>query len=302
MKKLIAMMMALMLVMTGIAVFTSCEGNNDPAETTGASTTEAPTTEAATEAPTTEAESTTEAATEEPTTEAESTTDTAAPDAQVLKMATNAYFQPYEFYEGDKIVGIDAEIAAAIAEKLGMTLQIEDMEFDSIITAVNQGSVDFGMAGMTITPDRLLEVDFSISYANGVQAIIVKEGSPITCADDLYADGASYKVGVQLGTTGDIYATGDFGSENVTTYSNGNEAVLALLGGSVDCVIIDNEPAKALIAANAGLKILDTTYANEDYAICVKKGNTELLAKIDQAIKELTADGTIDAIIDKYIK
>ena len=263
MKKIIAMLMALMLVMTGIAVFTACDGNNDPAETTEATTDAAP---------------------------------------QVIKMATNAYFQPYEFYADGKIVGIDAEIAAAIAEKLGMTLEIVDMEFDSIITAVNEGSVDFGMAGMTITEDRLLEVDFSISYASGVQAIIVKEGSPITCADDLFAEGASYKVGVQLGTTGDIYATGDFGSENVTTYSNGNEAVLALLGGSVDCVIIDNEPAKALVAANAGLKILDTSYANEDYAICIKKGNAELLEKINQAIMELTDDGTIQGIINKYIK
>lgn len=277
MKKIIAMLLALMLVMSGIAVFTACNNtSDDPAdETTGAPTTEAPTTE-------------------EQTTE--------APAPQVLKMATNAYFQPYEFYQDGKIVGIDAEIAAAIAEKLGMTLEIVDMEFDSIITAVNEGSVDFGMAGMTVTEDRLLEVDFSISYANGVQAIIVKNDSPITCVDDLYAEGANYKVGVQLGTTGDIYATGDFGSENVTTYSNGNEAVLALLGGSVDCVIIDNEPAKALVAANEGLKTLETAYANEDYAICVKKGNSELLAKIDQAIKDLTADGTIDAIIDKYIK
>ena len=273
MKKIIAMLLALMLVMTGIAVFTACDGGDENKGNT--ESTEAPTTE-------------------EQTTE--------APAPQVLKMATNAYFQPYEFYQDGKIVGIDAEIAAAIAAKLGMTLEIVDMEFDSIITAVNAGSVDFGMAGMTVTEDRLKEVDFSISYANGVQAIIVKNDSPITCADDLYAEGASYKVGVQLGTTGDIYATGDFGAENVTTYSNGNEAVLALLGGSVDCVIIDNEPAKALVAANAGLKVLDTAYANEDYAICIKKGNTELLDAINNAIKELTADGTIDAIIAKYIK
>ena len=223
-------------------------------------------------------------------------------EKKVLKMGTNAYFQPYEYYENGKIVGIDAEIAAAIADKLGMELEIVDMEFDSIITAVNADSVDFGMAGMTVTEDRLLEVDFSISYANGVQAIIVKEGSPITCADDLYADGAAYKVGVQLGTTGDIYATDDFGADLVTTYSNGNEAVLALLGNSVDCVIIDNEPAKALVAANSGLKILDTEYANEDYAICVKKGNTELLDAINGAIMELTEDGTIAGIVAKYIK
>lgn len=218
-----------------------------------------------------------------------------------LVMATNAYFQPYEFYEGDKIVGIDAEIAAAIAEYLGMELEIQDMEFDSIITAVNAGSVDFGMAGMTVTEDRLLEVDFTSSYATGVQSIIVKADSPIKSVDDLYAEGASYKVGVQSGTTGDIYSTDDFGADNVVRYTNGNNAVMALNEGAVDCVIIDNEPAKALVKANAGLKILETAYANEDYAICVKKGNTELLDKLNEAIEALTADGTIDRIVAKYI-
>ena len=219
-----------------------------------------------------------------------------------LTMATNAYFKPYEYYEGEKIVGIDAEIAAAIANYLGYELVIEDMEFDSIITAVTSGSVDFGMAGMTITPDRLEDVNFSISYATGVQSIIVKSGSPITCVEDLYAEGANYKIGVQLGTTGDIYAVDDFGAENVTQYPNANNAVIALLGGDVDCVIIDNEPAKALVADNEGLEILETSYADEDYAICVNKNNPELLAKIDEAIVALTADGTIDAIVAKYIK
>ena len=274
MKKILSVLLAFVMVMSLGALFIACDKTSNTEETTtAADTTAAETTGASVE-------------TEKP----------------VLKMGTNAYFQPYEFYDGEKIVGIDAEIAAAIAEKLGMTLEIVDMEFDSILTAVNEGSVDFGMAGMTITEDRLLEVDFSISYANGVQAIIVPEGSSITSVDDLYAEGASYKVGVQLGTTGDIYATDDFGSENVTTFSNGNEAILALIGGSVDCVIIDNEPAKALVAANTGLKILETEYANEDYAICVKKGNSDLLAKIDAAIMELTEDGTIDAIVAKYIK
>ena len=181
-------------------------------------------------------------------------------------------------------------------------LVIEDMEFSTIITAVQEGSVDFGMAGMTVTEERKESVDFSSSYANGVQSIIVKEDSPITSVDDLYADGASYKVGVQLGTTGDIYSTDDFGEDNVIQYSKGNEAVLALVGGSVDCVIIDDEPAKALVAENEGLKILDTSYADEDYAICVAKGNGDLLAAINAAIDELTLDGTIDAIVAKYIK
>ena len=218
-----------------------------------------------------------------------------------LVMATNAYFQPYEYYEGGKIVGIDAEIAAAIAEYLGMELVIEDMEFDSIITAVNAGSVDFGMAGMTVTEDRLKEVDFTSSYATGVQSIIVKADSAITSVDDLYGEGVTYKVGVQSGTTGDIYSTDDFGADRVIRYTNGNNAVMALAEGAVDCVIIDNEPAKALVAANDGLKILDTEYANEDYAICVKKGNKELLDKLNEAIDALTADGTIDKIIEKYI-
>lgn len=223
-------------------------------------------------------------------------------DDNEIVMATNAYFQPYEFYEGDKIVGIDAEIAEAIAAKMGKTLRIDDMQFDSILTAVQQGSVDFGMAGMTITEERLESVDFTSSYATGVQSIIVKEGSPITTVDDLYAEGATYKIGVQLGTTGDNYCTGDFGTDRVVQFSNGNEAALALVGGSVDCVIIDNEPAKALSAANEGLMLLETSYADEDYAICVAKGNTELLDALNAAIDELTADGTIDAIVAKYIK
>ncbi len=218
-----------------------------------------------------------------------------------LIMATNAFFPPYEFYEGEKIVGIDAEIAAAIADKLGLELVIENMEFNSIITAVSTGAADFGLAGMTVTEKRKETVDFSISYAKGVQSIIVKEGSTITTVDDLYAEGAAYKIGVQLGTTGDIYATDDFGSDNVTAYNNGNEAVLALIGGDVDCVIIDNEPAKAFVTENEGLTILETSYADEDYAACIAKGNDALREAIDNAILELTEDGTIDNIISKYI-
>ena len=222
-----------------------------------------------------------------------------------LTMATNAYFQPYEYYDGDKIIGIDAEIAEAIAKKLGLTLEIKDMNFDTIITAVNAGDADVGIAGMTVTPDRQLEVDFSISYAKGVQVIVVKEDSAITSVDDL--DNAEYKIGTQLGTTGDIYASDDvenggYGADRVTGYVTGNEAITALLGGDVDCVIIDNEPAKSFVANNPGLKILETTYNDEDYAIAIKKGNTELKAAIDKAIDELIEDGTIDAIIDKYIK
>lgn len=225
-----------------------------------------------------------------------------------LIMATNAYFQPYEYYDGDKIVGIDAEIAAAIAEKLGMELEIQDMTFDSILTAVPNGTADFGMAGMTITDERKESVDFSTSYAKGVQVIIVKENSEIIKTDDdVYKEDATFKIGTQLGTTGFIYASASvedngFGEDRVIGYTTGNEAISALLNGDVECVIIDNEPAKAYVANNAGLKIMETSYADEDYAICVAKTNPELLQKIDTAIYELTKDGTIQKIIDKYIK
>ena len=167
-----------------------------------------------------------------------------------IHMATNAQFPPYEYYQNEVIVGIDAEFAAAIADKLDMKLVIDDMEFESIITAVQTGKSDFGMAGMTVTEDRLKNINFSNSYATGIQSIIVPEGSEIKSVDDLFADGADYLVGTQKGTTGDIYAEGDFGAERVMKYASGNEAVQALKTGKVDCVIIDNEPAKAYVKAN----------------------------------------------------
>ena len=225
----------------------------------------------------------------------------AAAMAETLTMGTNASFPPYEFYENEKIVGIDAEIAAAIAEKLGMELKIEDMEFKAIIPAVTTGKIDFGMAGMTVTEERLQSVNFSETYATGIQAIIVKEGSEIKSVDDLYAEGATWKVGVQDATTGDIYCTDDFGEDRVSKFPVGADAVEALKTGKVDCVIIDNEPAKAYVAANEGLTILDTQYAVEDYAIAVALENTELLEKINGALKELIDDGTVKAIIEKYI-
>ncbi len=217
---------------------------------------------------------------------------------KVFKMATNAAFPPYEFKEGDKFVGIDVEIAEAIAKELGGTLEVVDMEFDSIITSVNQGEVDFGIAGMTVTEDRKLEVDFSSSYATGIQVVIVPEGSPIASIDDLKGK----KIGVQLGTTGDSYASTDFGEENVIKYGKGADAVIALKGGDVDAVIIDNAPAKAFVAENEGLTILNTKYTIEDYAIAIKKGNTELLDNVNKALEKLATDGTIDGIIAKYIK
>ncbi len=215
----------------------------------------------------------------------------------VLTMATNAYFPPYEYYEGSDIVGIDAEIAEAIATKLGLKLEIQDMEFDSIITAVQTGKADMGLAGMTVTDERLQMINFSNTYATGVQVVIVPEDSDIASIDDL----AGKKIGVQLATTGDIYACDDFGVENVEEYNKGNDAVLALTQGKIDAVIIDNEPAKNYVAANEGLKILETEYVTEDYAACINKNNTELLDQVNKALEELKADGTIDAILAKYI-
>lgn len=223
-------------------------------------------------------------------------------DKTTLTMATNAEFPPYEFYEGGEVVGIDAEIAKAIADKLGMELVIEDMDFSAIIAAVQGGKADMGMAGMTVTEERLESVDFSKSYATGVQVIIVKEGSEITSPDDLSKGG--YIIGVQESTTGDIYITGDLEDADLATverYNKGADAVQALLTGKIDCVVIDNEPAKAFVAANEGLVILDTSYITEEYAICFAKDNTELAEKINQALVELIEDGTVQKIIDKYI-
>ena len=228
-----------------------------------------------------------------------------AKNENTLIMATNAEFPPYEYYDGNEVIGIDAEIAKAIADKLGMELQIDDMDFDSIISAVQSGKADMGMAGMTVTEDRLENVNFTTSYATGIQVVIVKEGSDITTVDDLYADGAKYAIGVQTATTGDIYITSDIDdlglALTVERFSKGADAVLALANGQLDCVIIDNEPAKAFVANHEGLTILDSEYAREDYAIAIAKDNAELLEKVNGALEELIADGTVKQIVDKYI-
>ncbi len=226
-----------------------------------------------------------------------------AKEDNVLVMATNAEFPPYEYVENGEIVGIDAEIAAAIAKELGMDFRIENMEFGSIITAVQSGKVDIGVAGMTVTDERLESVNFSTPYATGVQVVIVTEDSAITSVDDLF-DVGGFAIGVQDATTGDIYATGDIADKGLGTverYAKGADAVQALISGKIDCVIIDNEPAKAFVAANEGLKILDTEYITEDYAIAISKKNTKLLDDINAALEKLTDDGTIPAIIEKYI-
>lgn len=225
-------------------------------------------------------------------------------DSDTLVMATNATFPPYEYVDGEECKGIDIEIAQAIADAMGKKLEVDDIDFDSIIPAITTGKADMALAGMTVTDERKENVDFSDSYATGVQVIIVPEDSDITGPDDLAND---KMIGVQQGTTGHIYCSdtpekGGFGEDHVTAYPNGASAIQALQTGKVDAVVIDNEPAKAFVAENPGLKILDTEYVTEDYAIAVKKGNTELLNQINETLAKLKADGTLQSIIDKYIK
>lgn len=217
-------------------------------------------------------------------------------DDNTLVMATNAEFPPYEFYEGNEVVGIDAEIAAAIAEELGMELVIEDMAFASIISAVQSGKADIGVAGMTVTEDRLENVNFSDTYATATQVIIVVDGSEIQTADDLVGK----TIGVQLGTTGDIFAS-DVEDATIEQYNKGFEAVQALSQGKVDAVIIDNEPAKEFVTEVEGLVILEEEFAVEEYAIAIAKENEELLEQINGALEQLKDSGKLDEIVAKYI-
>ena len=220
-----------------------------------------------------------------------------------LIMSTNAAFPPYEMvadgegvYQG--LEGIDVEIALAIADKLGLELVIDDMDFDAALMAVQNNSADVMLAGLSYSEDRDEVVDFTDSYATGVQVVIVKDGSGVTM-DNL----GEYLIGTQRGTTGFQYATGDYGEEHVIGYDNGATAVQELINGTIDAVIIDNAPAQEYVAANpdAGLALLDGAWVEEDYCAAVDEGNTVLLEAINTALNELISDGTVQTIIDKYI-
>ena len=288
MKKVLSVLLAasLALGMTACGSTASSEAASEPAASESTASSDAASSEAASDA----------------------TSDTASAEVTTVEpgkliMSTNAAFPPYEMTADDgSFEGIDVEIAGAIAEKLGLELQIDDMDFDAALLAAQTGKSDMVMAGVTVTEDRQTVMDFSDSYATGIQVVIVPEDSDIASIDDM----TGKMIGVQRGTTGDQYCSasvedGGFGEENVTRYDNGLTAVQALNNGQVDCVVIDNAPAQEFVAANPGLKILDTEYANEEYAIGVAKGNTQLLDAINTAIAELKADGTIQSILDKYI-
>ena len=256
---------------------------------------------ASSEAASPEAASSDAASSEAASSEAASETETAelsTVEPGKLIMSTNAAFPPYEMTtDSGEFEGIDIETAQAIADKLGLELQIDDMDFDAALLAVQQGKADMVMAGVTVTDERQNVMDFTDSYATGIQSIIVKEDSDIASVDDL----AGKKIGTQRGTTGYLYCSDDFGDENVVAYDDGLTAVQMLNNGQVDCVVIDNAPAKEFIAANPGLKLLDTAYVEESYAIGIGKGNTELKDAINTALEELKADCTLQAIVDKYI-
>ena len=256
---------------------------------------------ASSEAASSEAASSDAASSEAASSEAASETETAelsTVEPGKLIMSTNAAFPPYEMTtDSGEFEGIDIETAQAIADKLGLELQIDDMDFDAALLAVQQGKSDMVMAGVTVTDERQNVMDFTDSYATGIQSIIVKEDSDIASVDDL----AGKKIGTQRGTTGYLYCSDDFGDENVVAYDDGLTAVQMLNNGQVDCVVIDNAPAKEFVAANPGLKLLDTAYVEESYAIGIGKGNTELKDAINTALEELKADGTLQAIVDKYI-
>ena len=281
MKKLTALLMGTAMVLS----LAACGGSASSAASSEAASSEAAS-----------SEETSEAAAEETTDEAAGEVTTV--NAGKLTMSTNAAFPPYEMTtDAGDFEGIDIEVAGAIAKKLGLELQVDDMDFDAALLAAQNGKSDMVMAGVTVTDERLKVMDFSDTYAEGIQSIIVPEDSDIASADDL----TGKAIGTQRGTTGYIYCTDDFGEDNVIAYDDGLTAVQALNNGQVDAVVIDNAPAQEFVAANPGLKILDTAYAQEDYAIGVAKGNTQLLDAINGALEELQADGTLQAIVDKYI-
>ena len=276
MKKITALLLGAVMALS----LAACGGSASSAAASSAASSEAASSEAA-------ASETTEAAA------------LTTVNAGKLTMSTNAAFPPYEMTtDAGELEGIDVEIAGAIADKLGLELQIDDMDFDAALLAAQQGKSDMVMAGVTVNEERKQVMDFSNTYASGVQVVIVKEGSDIATVDDL----AGHMIGTQRGTTGYIYCSDDFGEDSVTAYDDGLTAVQALNNGQVDCVVIDSAPAKEFVAANEGLVILDTEYAVEDYAIGMAKGNTALVEAVNGALDELKADGTIDAILAKYIK
>ena len=304
MKKIASLLAAVMLLTATLA---GCDNSGS-----GSSTAETSTSSTVSETSASESESSSEAAGDETSSEASATEagdygEFTTIEEGKLIMATNAQFPPYELvsdgegFNGTGFEGIDVEIASAIADKLGLELQIDDMDFDSALVAVQNDAADVVLAGLSYSEERDEVLDFTDSYATGVQVVIVKEGSDVTM-DNL----GEKMIGTQRGTTGYIYASdtpenGGYGEDHVSAYDNGATAVQALVNGQVDAVIIDEAPAKEFVAANEGLTILPGNWVEEQYCAAVNEGNTELLNAINTALNELMDDGTVQEILDKYI-
>lgn len=217
---------------------------------------------------------------------------------RTLIMCTNAEFPPYEYHDGNEIVGIDIDIIKAIGEMKGFNVEIQDIAFDATIPAVMSNKADFAMSGMTVTEDRLKNVDFTHTYQTAIQSVVVAPNSDINALEDLQGK----KIGVIEGYTGDLYATEEFGESNIERYHKNTDGFQALKSGRIDAFIIDDQVAIALVKENGGdFKILDSAYATEEYAIAVKKGNTEILNMLNEAIDEMKNSGELQRIIDKYI-
>lgn len=302
MKKIVSLLAAVMLLTATLAGCGNSGSGSSTTDTSSASST-ASQSSAAEDSSAAEGETSSEASATEAGDYGEFTTI----EEGKLIMATNAQFPPYELvsdgegFNGTGFEGIDVEIASAIADKLGLELQIDDMDFDSALVAVQNDAADVVLAGLSYSEERDEVLDFTDSYATGVQVVIVKEGSDVTM-DNL----GEKMIGTQRGTTGYIYASdtpenGGYGEDHVSAYDNGATAVQALVNGQVDAVIIDEAPAKEFVAANEGLTILPGNWVEEKYCAAVNEGNTALQNAINTALNELMDDGTVQEILDKYI-
>ena len=302
MKKIASLLAAVMLLTATLAGCGNSGSGSSTTDTSSASST-ASQSSAAEDSSAAEGETSSEASATEAGDYGEFTTI----EEGKLIMATNAQFPPYELvsdgegFNGTGFEGIDVEIASAIADKLGLELQIDDMDFDSALLAVQNNTADVMLAGLSYSEERDEVVDFTDSYATGVQVVIVKDGSDVTM-DNL----GEKMIGTQRGTTGYIYASdtpenGGYGEDHVLAYDNGATAVQALMNGQIDAVIIDEAPAKEFVAANEGLTILPGNWVEEQYCAAVDEGNTALQNAINTALNELMDDGTVDEIIAKYI-
>lgn len=217
-------------------------------------------------------------------------------DNHQLVMVTEATFPPYEFREGNQIVGIDVDLMREVAKKIGKELVVEDMSFDSVISAVVTGKADVSASGITVTEERKRQAGFSIPYFTAAQVIIVPKNSPVKDRTGLKGK----RIGVQHGTTGDLYVTKHI--QQPERFPNGALAVAALDAGKLDAVVLDGEPSKVHVSLRKNLHILKEPLTTEEYAVAVSKKNTELLNQVNAVIRELKESGKLAEITKKYIK